>query len=107
LCTNWSGRFPADQTAYIRPRLLFVHASAATNDVLLKQEVDKDLHSRTIAALGEDVVKAIAASNVLISGLNGNLHRRFAVFVSHENNTRINYSQDLVARLQKMFSWEE
>jgi ubiquitin-activating enzyme E1 len=35
------------------------------------QEVDKDLYSRTIAALGEDVVRAIASSNVLISGLNG------------------------------------
>jgi len=37
----------------------------------VEMEVDKDLYSRTIAALGEDVVKAIAASNVLISGLNG------------------------------------
>ena len=37
----------------------------------IRQEVDKDLYSRTIAALGEDVVKAIAASNVLVSGLNG------------------------------------
>ena len=35
------------------------------------QEVDKDLYSRTIAALGEDVVRAIASSSVLISGLNG------------------------------------
>mmetsp|Transcript_42763 Transcript_42763/g.89422 ORF Transcript_42763/g.89422 Transcript_42763/m.89422 type:complete len:1071 (-) Transcript_42763:248-3460(-) len=37
----------------------------------VEMEVDKDLYSRTIAALGEDVVRAIAASNVLISGLNG------------------------------------
>lgn len=36
-----------------------------------EQAVDKDLHSRTIAALGEEMVRAIASSNVLVSGLNG------------------------------------
>ena len=33
--------------------------------------LDRDLHSRTIAALGEDVVRAITSSSVLISGMNG------------------------------------
>ena len=33
--------------------------------------MDRDLHSRTIAALGEDVVRAIASSSVLVSGMNG------------------------------------
>jgi ubiquitin-activating enzyme E1 len=45
------------------------------------------LYSRTIAALGEDVVRAIAASNVLISGLNGT---QFIVRVSF--STRILFS---------------
>ncbi|MGB1592473.1 MAG: ThiF family adenylyltransferase [Promethearchaeia archaeon] len=36
-----------------------------------RQGIDKDLHSRTIAALGEDVVRAIQSSSVLVSGLNG------------------------------------
>ena len=30
----------------------------------IHQEMDKDLHSRTIAALGEDVVRAIQSSSV-------------------------------------------
>jgi hypothetical protein len=30
----------------------------------VNQELDKDLHSRTIAALGEDVVRAIQSSSV-------------------------------------------
>jgi len=33
--------------------------------------LDRDLHSRTIAALGEDVVRAITSSSVLVSGMNG------------------------------------
>eukprot|EP00961_Rhodomonas_salina_P240672 3251483-Rhodomonas_salina.3 len=39
---------------------------------MLSDAVDKDLHSRTIAALGEEMVRAIASSNVslpLVLGL--------------------------------------
>ncbi len=54
----------------VRPRLarrggLFCAARRLTRRLApAHQEMDKDLHSRTIAALGEDVVRAIQSSSV-------------------------------------------
>ena len=42
----------------------------------IHQEMDKDLHSRTIAALGEDVVRAIQSSSVSPAAALARPHRR-------------------------------
>lgn len=48
-------------------------------------ELDKDLYSRQLYVLGEDAMKKMASSNVLVSGLSG-LGVELGTILSHRSN---------------------